>query len=313
MSSTAPTDRLLAHTAVANGSAAVKPAKRRDADLDRYQEAIRRETDAAFSVVKRNALLDFVGRAALLVIGVASLLAAVGYTLYRSDSMVGVLLSDDPDRRLSEDRIITLTLPVILLLLLAAAAFGAAFLLQTRGGAQFERDMQDVSRLRREAEGGVSRIRTATHALEEFYGNARKAFRLQLYLARALFVVCIVLFCTAVFDALAQDLDVTTLALAGGSLISLLLAAMSGASTKVGSHLADATQIQLVVGGTARQVNAIEDHMYKALERDKTTPEVRHDIVMAGTRRIEEIVASSLLLIQSYAEPPGDHSEQEGS
>ncbi len=274
-----------------------------------YPRAVRRETDTAFAVSRRNAHLDLAVRCALFLVALAALAIAVVYTYNRGDAMVGELLADRATG-LNEERIVALTLPVSLLVLLTIVALVAAWFVQTRGGADFERTMEGVSRLRREAEGGVSRTRTSTHALEEFYDNARRAFRLQLWLGRTLFVVFLTLFFTAVFDGVFNDVDQATLALGAGSLLSLIFASLSGTGSKVGAYLADATQMQLNVGGASRQVNVLEDHMYEVLERAKRDPVAAGATIDHGTAAISQVVETSVQLIQKYAEPFNERSEQ---
>lgn len=273
-----------------------------------WQAVVKRETEYAFRAVKRHEMLDLAAGAALFAVALAAFSIAVGYTIIRGDDMVGVLLNDERLGQVDE-RILALTLPVLLLFVLGAAAFAGSWLLHARAIRDFAGNMEGVSRLRREADVGVSRTRTATHALEEYYNNARRAFRMQLWLSRTLFVVCLVLFGLAVTDAIVREVDLATLALGGGSVLSILLASATGVTTRIGSHLADATQVHLVVGGAARRVTVTEDHVYRALEKCKD-PADATAIVEDGTARIGQIVTESLELIQTYAEPPAKHDEQ---
>lgn len=273
-----------------------------------WTAVVQRETDYAFAAVRRHALVDLAASAALFLVALAAFSIAVGYTIIRGDDMVGVLLNDERLGQIDE-RILALTLPVIMLFVLGATAMAASWLLQARASRDFAANMEGVSRLRREAEGGVSRTRVSTHALEEYYANARRAFRMQLWLGRTLFVVCLALFAIAVTDAILREVDVATVALGGGSILALLLASVTGVTTRVGSHLADLTQIHLAVGGAARRVGVVEDHVYQVLERTED-PDAAARAVQAGADRMGRIVAESLELIQTYAEPPMQHDEQ---
>jgi hypothetical protein len=261
--------------------------------------------------MQRNALLNFFVRIALYLLGGYALWRAIDYTQRRGDDMVGVLLeSGDGERDFNEDRLLALTVPVALLVLLAVVALATALIVQSRGVNDFEKGFQGISRLRREAQAGVSRTRPMTHILEEFISNARSAFRLQLWLSRTLFVVCLILLVAAVTDGILNGVSFGTTVLAGGSLISLLLGRLSATASAVGGHLGDATQLQLTVSSCARQVDVLEEYLYKVLEEAKTQPQQAQAVIVAGVDQVSDVTEKSVHLIQVYAEPEGDAGQQ---
>jgi hypothetical protein len=232
------------------------------------------------------------------------------YTIHRGDDIVGRLFSGHHSG-LDAGRIVELTLPAILLVLLAAACIGAALMIQTRGIDDFEAGLDGISRLRREVDVGVSRSRTSIHALEEFLGNAKRAFNLQLWLSRTLFVVCIALFGLAVANGIVSGVDWATVALSAGSVLTLLLGTASGLPTKVGLHLADATQVQTIVVAATRRINVLEEHLYKLIEANRQQPEVIAGALTAGANEIGKVAHEAVAEIQRYAEPPNESEKQD--
>lgn len=239
----------------------------------------------------------------------ASIAIALWYATRRGDNMVGALL-DLERSEFHEDRLLALTVPLILLLLLAAVSLIAALLIQSRGNDDFESSLAGISRIRREAHAGVSRTRDTTHVLEEFVTNARRAFRLQLWFARTLFLVSITLFGLAIVDAVVHGVDLGTIGLGAGSLVGLLIGVAAGAGSNVGMHLGDATQLQLVVANATRQLNVVEEHLFKVIEVRHANPEAARDTVTEGVAEISKITDRAVEMIQLYAEPPNDPKEQ---
>ena len=238
---------------------------------------------------------------------------ALWYAARRGDGMVEVLLGLEEQRanpNFDESRLLALTVPLILMLLLAAFSLLAALLIQGRGANDFETGLQGISRLRREAQAGVSRTRSTTHVLEEFVSNARRAFRLQLWFTRILFLLTLTLFVLAVVDAIRTGVDLGTLGLAAGSILTLLLGVATGAAKNVGLHLGDATQLQVVVSNASRQVNVLEEHLFKVIEVHTDDPDTCRGTIEEGVRQIAAITDHAVELIQLYAEPPSDSKEQ---
>jgi hypothetical protein len=265
------------------------------------------ETKAAFGALQRNCVLNFCVRVGLYVGALAALAVAIYYTLERGDSMVSVLLEHGGGTTNLDTRdIVALLLPDIVLLVMAMVCMLSALYIQSRGMTDFELGIEGIGRLRREADAGVSRSRTATHVLEETMENAKRAFRLQLWLSRSLFVVCLVLFGMAVVSAiLAGEVDTYTVALGGGSLIGLLLATSRDAPEKIGAHLANVTQIETIVSGTIREMNVLEEYLYQVLEMNRT-PDATGTagaLLAAGTKDMCRAIEHGVLLIEHYGEP----------
>jgi hypothetical protein len=277
-------------------------------DQTGLKEAVARETSAAFDALERNAKLNFYVRASLYLTGWLAVVLAGWYTVHHGDQIVDTLRRTD---HLHAGRVVGLTLPAILLVLLAAACIGAALMIQTRGIDDFEEGLAGVTRLRREVDVGVSRSRTSVHALEEFLGNAKRAFNLQLWLCRTLFVVCLVLFGLAVANGIVSGVDWATAALGAGSILTLLLGTASGLPRKVGLHLADATQVQTIVVSATRRINVLEEQLYKLIEAHRQQPEVITGALRAGTKEIGKVAHEAVAEIQRYAEPPNESDKQD--
>ena len=273
-----------------------------------WERSVAIQTNTAFQALRRNSILNFFVRMSLYTVAIGALAWAVYYVTNRGDSMVGVLINQQA-QDFREDKLLGLAVPVLLMVALAAAALLAALYIQSRGVNDYESGLEGISRLRREAQAGVSRSRTLTHIVEEFLDNSRRAFRLQLWLARALFIICLILFSGAVANAVAEGDAWISLAMAGGSLGALLLAVLRGAPQEVGNRLADSTQLQMVVSNTTREVNMIEEFVYKTIEAkehaDDWGPAVRE-----GVQKMEDLTARSLNLIQLYVEPQGEPDQQ---
>lgn len=275
-----------------------------------WQESpVATQTHAAFLWLRRNAALNFVVRFGLYLCCLASVGVALWWVTRRGDDMVGALL-DLEQSNFHEDRLLALTIPLILLVVLAGVSLVAALLVQSRGDEDFEAGLAGISRLRREAAAGVSRTRDTTHVLEEFVANAKRAFRLQLWFARTLFLVSLTLFGLAVVDSILHEVDLGTIGLAAGSLTGLLIGVAGGAGSSVGMHLGDATQMQLVVANATRQVNVIEEHLLKVIEVRCHTPEAAADAIKDGLAQIAMVTDRAVELIQLYAEPPNDPNAQ---
>lgn len=281
----------------------------KSAPRQEWEGSVRTQTHAAFLSLRRNATLNYLVRMGLYVSSLAAIGVFLWYATNRGDDMVNALLSkDEPD--FHEETLLALTVPLILMMLLAAVSLFAALLVQSRGSGEFESGLAGISRLRREAIAGVSRTRETTHVLEEFVVNARRAFRLQLWFARTLFIVSLTLFALAVVDAIASSVDVGTIALAAGSLTGLLIGIATGAGSRVGMHLGDATQMQIVVANATRQVNVVEEHLLKTIEVHECDPEASREAIEQGLAQITAITERSVDMIQLYTEPTNDTEEQ---
>jgi hypothetical protein len=293
-----------------NGAAGARSAKVRSGDYASLQEAVAEETAAAFDALQRNAKLNFVVRLSLYLTGWLAVVLTGWYTFHHGDAIVQKLLKPGA-KPLDPSRIVTATLPAILLVVLAAACIVAALMIQTRGIDDFERGLDGISRLRREVDVGVSRSRTSIHALEEYLGNAKSAFRLQMWFSHMFFVVCIGLFVLAVVDGIVSGIGWTTAALASGSVVTLLAGTVSQLPFKVGLHLADSTQIQTVVVAATRRINVLEEHLYKLLEAHRKEPETIAAAMVKGTTEIGKVAHQAVAEIERYTDPANESEKQD--
>jgi hypothetical protein len=119
--------------------------------------------------------------------------------------------------------IVAITLPVAILMGLAAICIGVGLYVQKRSTREFEHALDGLSRLRREAAIGVPRSRAVINILEETLKNANRAFGLQLWVSRTLFVVGLGLLVAFVGNAIISgEWDRLTATLGAGSALSLL-------------------------------------------------------------------------------------------
>jgi hypothetical protein len=283
-------------------------------DTGAWKASVRKQTDEASLAMARNSRLNFWVRLTLYLLSAAALILALIYVADRGNTIVGTLLDSQAGKDdFNEGKLLTLIIPPALYLVLFLITLVGALLIQTRGLSDLEQGLQAISRLRREAEAGVSRTRPLTHIVEEFVSNARSAFRLQLWLSRTFFVVGVVLLFTAIIQGIVEGVNWGTATLAAGSFLALILGNLAAAAKDVGDRLGDLTQMQLVVASSTRQVDVLEEHMYKVLElmdRGLGTPEDSQRILDEEIERISELVGEALHLIQIYAEPAGSAGTQ---
>lgn len=226
----------------------------------------RPEVRAACVSLRRRDALTTASQAGLVLLMFAAAAAAISYVWIRGDDMVGVLLRPDASGNLFEERLTSLVLPPLLFALFVAGCVVLLGRVESRGGEALERGLDAIGRLRRESEVGMARSRNLTHMLEETLANGKRAFLLQLYLSRTLFVVALGLLAIAVIQAIGKgDIDLATLTLGAGSFVALLLTVAIGMPEKVGDHLSDLTQLQLLAGVCTRQIALWEEHAYGAL------------------------------------------------
>jgi hypothetical protein len=272
------------------------------------KQAVAEETNAAFGALQRNAKLNFLVRTALYLTGWLAVVVAGWWMVSHGDAVAQKLSTQG---KLDPALIVELTLPALLLVVLAAACIGSALMIQTRGIDDFEGGLDGISRLRREVDVGVSRSRTSIHALEEYLGNAKSAFRLQMWLCRTLFVICIALFALAVGNGIVHRINWATAALGAGSVVTLLAGTLSGLPAKVGLHLADTTQIQTIVVAATRRINVLEEHLYKLIEANRHDPQAVAPALIAGSAEIGKVAHQAVAEIQRYAEPLGESEKQD--
>lgn len=261
------------------------------------------QTEHVSVALRRNAALNFYMRFALYVLATGAIGAAMFYAVWRGDRMVSDLLFAQ-DQTVNGEDILAITIPIVLLAALAIATLTAAIVIQVRGANEFEEGIEAVNRLRREAHTEVFRRRATTEVLEAYLKNARRAFRLQLWLNQSLFIVFLTLFVVAVVDMLRGDAGIETAVVGATSLLSLILGVIANAVTQVGASLADATQIQLAVSSATRQMNLHEENLYQLVEERKNRSESAMSALERGAAQIAKASDEAMLHIQFYAEYP---------
>lgn len=278
-----------------------------------WEQSVMTQTDVAFFSLRRNAVLNFFVRIALYAVALIALAYAVYYVGKRADDMVGVLINLGDGSAFDLDRFLALTVPVGLLFLLGAAAMIAALAVQTRGAGDFESGLASMSRLRREAEAGVSRSRSVPHVLEDFLTNSRRTLALQLWLNRALFATAFAFLAIAVIESLAENTQpIISLSFGAGSVVVLLLGLMGKIPKQIGNHLSDSAQTLLAVTNATREFNLVEEFGYKTLEAHKTNPERCRSTVEACIAQMRALTRDAIELIEEYTEPRAEPEEQPG-
>jgi hypothetical protein len=104
-----------------------------------------------------------------------------------------------------------------------------------------------------------------------------------------------------------------TAGLVTGSFVSFVIGRLAVAAKEIGDRLGDMAQIQMVVASSTRQIDVLEEYMYKLLEmadRGYGTREGWQALLDAEVAKISEILGQSLHLIQIYAEPAGSAGTQ---
>ena len=263
------------------------------------------ELDTAVAValrsLRRNAVLNVTVRSLLAMWALVAAALAIAYTATRSDTIVATLTSTSSTEPFAV-RLLSLSLPALLLAGLGAMCSVAAWLLHSRGREDLERGMECVSRLQREAEVAIT-ARGLTHVFEEKLATARRGFSLQLWLGRTLFLVSLTLFSAALANAIATGVDLATVALGAGSLLTALYGTARSVPKRIACHLADVLQMQCAITGCIRQISLIEAEAYALLCKHKDDPETVVDAVAECQRAIDVAVERTIVLIQRYADP----------
>jgi hypothetical protein len=295
---------LLPSASGSTAAAAGPPADRLAAAEDELVSLVRRGLQA-------NTALNLAARVLLALFALTSGALALLYVHRRGDQLVQILREPDANGDLiGADRLLALSMPVVLFVLFAALAGAAAWILHARGQDEVTRTVDAVSRLKREGEAGVS-ARGLVFASEEKLGHARRAFGLLLWLGRTLFVVCLGLFATAVANAIVAGVDLLTVVLGAGSLAGSLLAVASGIPATVRRNLADVVQVQSIVTGCDRQINLLESNALAGLKDAGYGPDETHRLVLDVQERMDAVVRSAVELIQAFADPSGREPAQE--
>lgn len=267
-------------------------ALREASSFSSWEQSVSAQTETVFGAIQRNLVLNFLVRIGLYALAIVGFGLAVYWVADRGDTMVQVLLDDG---NFNEARLLALVIPVALAAFLALAALGAALLLQRRGVADFTSGISSVSRLRREAQAGISRPQALSHVLEDIVENTRTAFRIKMSFIWTLFSVSVIVFITAVIEALVNgELNATNGVMLVSSIGGAAFSVSKGSADEVGEELAEMTQVQLLVAHTARQTNVIEELLYKTLEAHKRDPAAAAGIVAKGVQQISVLTEATV-------------------
>ena len=179
------------------------------------------------NAVERASRVGLVMRTLLFGVAIAAASLAIVYTWARGDEMVDAILSRDRSTDLLWEQVASLTLPVLLFVLLGAVCVAGAYVLQSRALDERERALDAISRIRREAEAGVSRARTLARLTEDDLTHIRREFTMQVAFGRMSYWLSLSLVAmSAIYSIAAGDLDAYSAAFSAGGVLSYLLGVM---------------------------------------------------------------------------------------
>jgi hypothetical protein len=265
------------------------------ARLQTPPETSRSRSDLATELtvsLRANATLNLRMRAGLGVFALGSAVSALAYTWGHSDQLLS--------RGVGAEDMLALLLPVGLFVVLGLLAAVACYLAHARTLEESYRALEALNRIEREGEVAVS-ARGLIFAFEEKLHNARRAFTLQLWLGRMMFLVCLGLLAATLISALAQDNEVATVATGAGSLVAALLGVTKRVPHNVGRHLADVVQIQSITG-CDRQISLLESAAFAVLKTEPPT-DATHAFMLEAQTRIDEVVDHAVRRIEEFADP----------
>jgi hypothetical protein len=246
------------------------------------------------AALRHNTAVNLVVRSALALFGFAAALAALAHTWRHGDALATAVDGHDAAG------VLALALPVAVFVLLGVLAGAAAYTVHARHLDETYRTLEVLNRIEREGEVAVS-ARGLIFAFEEKLQNARRAFTLQLWLGRTMFLVCLGLLAACVVSALLQH-GTTTIATGAGSLIAAIVGVLKHVPRNIGHNLADTIQIQSIITGCDRQISLLEGAALAVLKKDIQTP-AAHDFVLQAQRNIDRAVELAVERIERYADP----------
>jgi len=252
-------------------------------------------SDDMTTTLRTNTLLSLCVRAGLAIIGLAAGASALAYTWLRHDDLAKAVAG-----KVDSGELLAVAMPFLFFVMLSALAGVAAAIAHARGLEESSRTLEALTRIEREGDVAVS-ARGLIFAFEEKLHNARRAFTLQLWLGRTMFLVCLGLLAATLINALAED-GLATFATGAGSVFAAFLGVTKRVPHNVGRHLADVVQIQSIITGCARQISLLESSALAALKND-TDPNTAHKFVLEAQSRIDEVVDRAVQRIEDYADP----------
>jgi hypothetical protein len=248
--------------------------------------------------LRANTVLNLRVRAGLALFGIAAGVAALAYTWMNGDELVGTLAGKH-DYNAAE--LFGLTMPFILFVLLGILAGAAAYAAHARGFEETCRTLEAVTRIRREGEVAVS-ARGLIFAFEEKLTNARRAFTLQLWLGRTMFLVCLGLLAVTVVTGVIGKQPELTAATGAGSFFTALLTVTKRVPENIAQQLADVIQIQSIITGCDRQISLLESAAFAALKPDDVAGQGQRFALQVQSR-IDLVVDHAVRRIEDYADP----------
>jgi hypothetical protein len=254
-------------------------------------------SDDMTATLRTNTLLNLCVRAGLATIGLAAGASALVYTWWRGDEFADAIAGKSAD---APGDLLAVTMPFLLFVLVSALAGVAAGVAHARSLEETSRTLEALNRIEREGEVAVS-ARGLIFSFEEKLQNARRAFTLQLWLGRTMFLVCLGLLAATLITAMSHD-GLVTVATGAGSVFAALLGVTKRAPHNVGRHLADVVQIQSIITGCDRQISLLESAALAALKHD-ADPTTAHRFVLEAQSRIDEVVDRAVIRIEDFADP----------
>ena len=240
------------------------------------------QAQVLIEAVGRASRVGLIMRTTLFGVAIVAALLAIVYTMWRGDAMVSAILDRDRATDLLWERVVALTLPVLLFVLLGAVCVAAAHVLQSRALDERERALDAISRIRRDSESGVSRARTLARLAEDDLTHARREFSMQVAFGRASYALSFSLVAIAAIYSVASDgLDAYSVVFSAGGVGSYLLGVLFKVPSRVRCNLAALSQRHLIVTGFAREIGLVEADAYRAIgqaRKSETCSELRKDV-----------------------------------
>jgi hypothetical protein len=252
------------------------------------------QADVLVDAVRRAAWVGLVMRTLLFGVAILAAALAIVYTMRRGDEMVAAILESDRATDLLWERIVSLTLPVLLFVVLGAVCVTGAYLLQSRALDERERALDAIARVRREAEAGVSRVRTLARLTEDDLTHVRREFAMQVAFGRAMWWLSVSLLAVSVVYSLSEgDLDAYSVAFGAGGVLSYLLGLAFNVPAKVRCNLSALSQRHLIVSGYAREIGLIEADAYRLIAQGHKSGQPSAEVSATVTAAAREIRAAT--------------------
>jgi hypothetical protein len=253
--------------------------------------------DYMMAGLRKSMVVNLGVRVGLGIVGLAAAASALAYTWAHAHELVAPVAGRD----YSLAEVFARTTPFVLFVLLGLFAAMAAYTAHARFLDEAGRTLETVNRIRREGEVAVS-ARGLIFAFEEKLTNARRAFTLQLWLGRTLFLVGLGLLVVTVINAMIHGDALLTGAAGAGSFATALLGVTRHVPQNVGQQLADVIQIQSIITGCDRQISLLESAAFAAL-KDAVPGGAGQTFALEAQSRIDDVVEHAVRQIEEFTEP----------